>query len=778
MEEQILEMPVVVVHDLTVVPATTVHLNAKKAETIQAVETCLKDGCPVLIATMREPKQELTIDNLYPFGVVGQVKQLMRLAKDLVSVRIDAQKRARLLEITDGELYDKATVAICEENVSESLTPTEQEAYLKLLKDVLYRAEHIGGNVSEYMHEKLSKTDDIVMLLYTLCEYMNISVEKKQEILAQPDFRKRLDTFLLIANNEFQVLDIKSKLNEQLNHLVSDNQKEYVLREQMRAIKEELGEDDTDDDAKAYMDKLNALSLSDEVKERLMRDIKRFSNISPMSSESTVIRTYIETILSYPWGKKKKLTNRLSRAIQILDRDHYGLKKVKERVIDTLASQMLSKNMSGPILCLVGPPGTGKTSIAKSIAEATGRSYERICLGGVHDEAELRGHRKTYVGAMPGRVADAMIHAKNENPLILLDEVDKMSRDYKGDAEAALLEILDGEQNSHFVDHYFEVPLDLSNVLFIATANDAGEIAKPLLDRMEVIEVSGYTANEKLHIADCYLVTKQIKKNGLTKRQFKIDEEALEYIISAYTREAGVRQLERTIGRLTQKAARSILSGEVKSFHVTKEMLPKLLGPEKYRQDETDLADKVGSVTGLAWTSLGGETLEVEVNICAGRGNLKLTGNLGDVMKESANIALSYVRSLLCETNENENESVKPKKHFFEKHDIHVHVPEGAVPKDGPSAGVTMATAIYSAVTKCQIRGDIAMTGEITLRGNVLAIGGLKEKLLAAKKAGKKEVILPKKNEPDVAEIDDEILQGMKITYVSHVKEVISHARV
>ncbi len=791
MDRQQLEMPMVVVRGITLMPTTTVHFNAKKGETVQAVETCMKDNEPVFVVTMREEAEEIQKDNLYPIGVIGKVKQMIRVAKDIVSVRIEAVGRAELYEILMEEPYYRASVFACGSELDDSLDSVEREAYLELMRDILNKFEKDGEHKSKYLYDRLQKTEDIVSLLYTLSEYMDISYRKKLQILEKESLKERLDTFLLIARNELDINAIKEEMNDHLRKAVSDNQKEYVLREQMKLIKQELGEETTGDDAQDYMEQLARLKCPDEVREKLTRDIKRFSNISSMSSESTVLRTYIETLLSYPWGVRRRLSGNLNRAIQILDQEHYGLKNVKERVIDTLAVQMLSRDMDAPIICLVGPPGTGKTSIARSIARATNRKYERLCLGGIHDEAELRGHRKTYVGAMPGRVADAMIHAGSENPLILLDEVDKVSKDYKGDASAALLEILDSEQNSQFVDHYFEVPIDLSRVLFIATANDASKIPRPLLDRMEIIEVNSYTANEKLHIATQYLVGKQIKKNGLTKRQFKLEEEALELIISSYTKEAGVRNLERTIGKLCQKAARMIVLKEKKNVRIKAGMLADMLGPVKYRPDEKDIEDKVGSVTGLAWTAVGGDTLEVEVSISEGRGQLKLTGNLGDVMKESAAIALSHVQSLLLEekktrknkedgeSREKEQTDIKPLgigRHFFEKHDIHVHVPEGATPKDGPSAGITMATAIYSAVTGIPVRGDIAMTGEVTLRGKVLPIGGLKEKLLAAKMAGKTEVILPEKNQPNVAEIDGEITEGLTLTYVCHVTDVLYHA--
>lgn len=776
MDELILTMPMIVVHGLTVVPTTTVHFNAKKEETLQAATSAMRAKEPVFVVTMREDAEEVSRDNLYPIGVICEVKQLMKLSRDTVSVRIEAVSRARLEEIVEESPYYRVQVARFDDEKDNSVSEVEQEAYLELLKDVLTKVEEHKEHKSGYLYEKLKNTGDLLLLLYTLCEYMDLTYKKKQLILEQPDMKLRIETFLTIAKNELDVAEIKRNLNEELRQAVSENQKEYVLREQMKLIKQELGEENTGDDAADYMKRLEQLTCPDEVREHLTRDIKRFSNISSMSSESTVLRTYIETLLSYPWGIREALSKNLSKAIQILDADHYGLTKVKERVIDTLAVQMLSKDVQAPIICLVGPPGTGKTSIARSIARATGRRYERICLGGVHDEAELRGHRKTYVGAMPGRVATAMMHAKSENPLVLLDEVDKIGKDYKGDASAALLEILDSEQNRHFVDHYFEVPIDLSSVLFIATANDASLIPRPLLDRMELIEVNSYTANEKLHIAKQYLVEKQIRKNGLTKRQFKIEDEAVEKLITAYTREAGVRNLERMIGKLCQKAARNIVLGDAKSLRVKTSMLTTLLGPEKYREEQKRLEDKVGSVTGLAWTAVGGDTLEIEVNTLDGRGMLTITGNLGDVMKESAEIALSYVRGLLDSQRRAEDGKKTCGKRFFEKHDIHVHVPEGATPKDGPSAGVTMVTALYSAVTGIPVRGDIAMTGEITLRGHVLAIGGLKEKLLAAKMAGKTEVILPAKNKPNVEEIDPEILDGLLITYVEEIPEVLERA--
>ncbi len=545
------------------------------------------------------------------------------------------------------------------------------------------------------------------------------------------------------------------------------NQRDYVLREQLKVIRKELGEENTEDEGDRYQAWLSEVNPPKAVREKLEKEIKRFRSLAYASSESAVIRNYIETLLEYPWNQANEENRDLKKAIERLEGDHYGLTKIKERIIDYLAVRNLSGKKDAPILCLVGPPGTGKTSIARSIAASLNKEYGRIALGGVRDEAEIRGHRKTYIGAMPGRIVTAITKTGVNNPLILLDEIDKTSSDYKGDTSSALLEVLDGEQNVYFTDHYFEVPVDLSSVLFIATANDASAIPEPLRDRMELIEVNSYTENEKFHIAKLYLVSKQLEKNGLKKRQFKITDEAIYKIIRNYTREAGVRNLERLLGRLMQKAARGIVTEEFKSLKVTPKRLPELLGVEKYTTDNEDFADKVGVASGLAWTKVGGDTLKIEVNLLEGKGGLTLTGNLGDVMKESAQIALSFVRTL--------SEVKKLPDEYFEKHIVHVHVPEGATPKDGPSAGITMALAMYSALTNRPVSGRIAMTGEVTLKGNVLPIGGLKEKLLAAKNAGMNKVLVPAKNRKNVEELEYEITEGLEILYVSHMNEVIQN---
>ena len=579
---------------------------------------------------------------------------------------------------------------------------------------------------------------------------------------------ERYETLMRMLLSEINILSIKNEFQAKVKDQVDKNQKEYLLREQMKVIREELGEDHSQTDADHFLEELEKLEAKKEVKEKIRREIERFKNIGTGSSESAVARGYIETLLELPWEKASKDNKNLKNAEKVLDQDHYGLKKVKERMLEFLAVRNLTKKGESPIICLVGPPGTGKTSIAKSVAKALQKKYVRICLGGVRDEAEIRGHRRTYVGAMPGRIAAGLRSAGVKNPLMLLDEIDKVSSDYKGDTSSALLEVLDSEQNSKFRDHYVELPLDLSETLFIATANSVQGIPRPLLDRMELIEVDSYTQNEKMHIATEHLVKKQMKKNGLKKGQLSIKEDALEKVIRGYTKEAGVRGLERKIGEICRKAAREVYDGDQKKVTVTKKNLPKLLGREKYSYDMAGKTDEIGVVRGLAWTSVGGDTLEIEVNVMPGKGEFKLTGQLGDVMKESAQAGISYIRSV--------SKEYKIPKEFFKENDIHIHIPEGAVPKDGPSAGVTMATAMLSAITKRKVRANVAMTGEITLRGRVLPIGGLKEKTLAAKNAGIKTVLVPKKNQKDMDEIEDEIKQGLSIVYMETIKDALNAA--
>ncbi len=764
-----MNLPIVILQGLTILPKTTVHFEVKNRNSINAVDESLRGDQQVFMVTKREESETLKKEDLYPIGVICKVKQILRMGGEVVRVLIEAEERAELINISGEDPYIIGEVRVIEAYEEGELDQVSVDAYKRVLRDILRDFKRGDDRGSNLYFNRLLEIEDISELCYAVTEYINLTYDKKQLVLSSIPIKEQLDTLVYLADNEKDVRKIKNDVIEKAREHVSENQKEYVLREQMRAIREELGEENISDEAAEYLEKLKGMDIPDDAREHMEKEIKRFSNISSMSSESAVLRTYIETVLSYPFGVLNELSNDLTAATEILENDHFGLKKVKERVINSLAVMMLSPEAKAPIICLVGPPGTGKTSIAKSIARATGRSYERMSLGGVRDEAEIRGHRKTYVGAMPGRLVNAIKHSKCSNPLILLDEIDKVSSDYKGDVSSALLEVLDSEQNGSFMDHYMEIPIDLSKVLFIATANDPSMIPRPLLDRMEIIEVNSYTENEKLHIAKLFLVDKQIKKNGLKKKQFKIDEAAIEKLIDAYTKEAGVRELERTIGKLCQIAAKRIVSGEGKSLHVTEKKLKELLGVPKYMRDKEELSDKVGACTGLAWTSVGGDTLEIEVNVLDGRGALKLTGNLGDVMKESAEIALSHVRTILSAEK-------KLPKSFFEKHDIHVHVPEGATPKDGPSAGITMTTAIYSAVTGKKVRGDIAMTGEVTLKGKVLPIGGLKEKLLAARLAGKKEVLVPYQNKPNVSEIDPEIYGSMKLTYVKTTADVLKIA--
>ncbi|MGN0153971.1 MAG: endopeptidase La [Lachnospiraceae bacterium] len=762
------QIPMMVLRDMVIMPGTSVHFDIQREVSINAVNYAMENNEDMFVVTA---KSSLTEDNiskeqLYSVGTVVMVKQILKLPKGLIRVLIVGKKRAFLNAFYDEDKYYKADISEMEDN-EDGLPDTERTARVRIIKDVLKQCEKNRIIPNEVTRTALNRISNLKLLVDLTAEAVPMQIEEKQQILETPDLEERVEKLLTVLLNEITISNIRIEIGDKLKDCVNKNQREYVLREQLKVIKEELGEENTEDEGDHYVSLLEQVNPPAEVREKLEKEIKRFRSLPYSSSESAVIRNYIETLLDYPWNREGKDNRNLKKAIDQLEKDHYGLEKIKERIIDYLAVRNLSGRKDAPILCLVGPPGTGKTSIARSIATALHKEYGRIALGGVRDEAEIRGHRKTYIGAMPGRIVSAIAKTGVNNPLILLDEIDKTSSDYKGDTASALLEVLDGEQNAYFRDHYFEVPVDLSNVLFIATANDVSSIPEPLRDRMEMIEVNSYTENEKFHIAKLYLLPKQLKKNGLGARQFKITDEALYKIIRNYTREAGVRNLERIIGQLMQKAARGLLTEEYKSLRVTPKKLPELLGVEKYTMDSSDFTDKVGVVTGLAWTKVGGDTLQIEVNLLEGKGALTLTGNLGDVMKESAQIALSYVRTL--------PEIKKLPEEYFEKHIVHVHVPEGATPKDGPSAGITMALAMYSALVNRPVNGRLGMTGEVTLKGRVLPIGGLKEKLLAAKNAGMKKVLVPSDNRKNIEDLEAEITEGMEIVYVSHMEEVISN---
>lgn len=758
-------IPMLILREMVLMPGTTVHFDIQQVNSINAVNEAMQNNSMLFVVTAKVSpvSTDLTTDQVYSVGTLAIVRQILKLPKGQVRILLNGVERAELKSIVNGQQYHTAEVVAIEDETD--MSKEEQTARVRIIRDLLKQCiKNRVGN--ENAVKALNKLRNLKTLIDLTTEAVPIPFVAKQQVLEEVDLEKRSETLISILVNEIEIMRIRDEISEKLKDCVSQNQREYVLREQMKLIRKELGEENAEDEGDHYENELNKINPPQEVREKLEKEIKRFRSLSYSSSESAVLRNYIETLLEYPWSTEGEDNQDLQKAIDILEKDHYGLNKIKDRIIDYLAVRNLSGRKDAPILCLVGPPGTGKTSIAKSVARALNKEYGRIALGGVRDEAEIRGHRKTYIGAMPGRIVSTIKRTKVNNPLILLDEIDKTSSDHKGDVSSALLEVLDGEQNSKFVDHYFEVPVDLSKVLFLATANDVSTIPAPLLDRMELIEVNSYTENEKFHIAKLYLVKKQLKKNGLLAKQFKITDEAIYKLIRSYTREAGVRRLEQNIERLMQKAARGILTGEYQSLRVTPKKLPELLGVEKYNKDNNDYTDKVGVVCGLAWTKVGGDTLKIEVNLLDGKGGLTLTGNLGDVMKESAQIALSYVRTL--------PDVKKLPEEFFEKHTIHVHVPEGATPKDGPSAGITMALAIYSTLMNRPVNGRLAMTGEVTLKGNVLAIGGLKEKLLAAKNAGMTKVLVPAENRKNVEELESEITDGLGIVYVSHMDEVIS----
>ena len=758
-----MNMPAVALRGLTILPGMIAHFDISRERSLRAVEEAMEQDQKIYLVTQRNvDSEDPTQEDLYQMGIVADIKQVVRLQNDVVRILVDGISRAALLGFTGNEKYLEAEICYCDSN-ADSLPEDLREAMLLGVREAFHRYAAVVGKISKELIRQIDQYEDLEKLIDYVTNNLPVSYELKQQVLEAEDINDRYQVIVSLLLSQVEVISIKNELQKKVKVRVDKHQKEYVLREQLGVIREELGEN-ADSEADEYEKKLSELDAPDYVKEKTKKEIKRFRNMSSSSSESTVERGYIETVLELPWNRMSVDNKDLDHAAQVLDDDHYGLKDVKERILEFLAVRNLTSKGESPIICLVGPPGTGKTSIARSIASALEKKYVRISLGGVRDEAEIRGHRKTYIGAMPGRIVNGLRQAGVSNPLMLLDEIDKVSSDYKGDTSAALLEVLDSEQNCRFRDHYIEMPVDLSEVLFIATANEVSGIPKPLLDRMELIEVSSYTENEKFHIAKEHLVEKQKSKNGIKKEQLTITDSALKDIIRLYTREAGVRSLERTIGKLCRKAAREIFKDSEAAVKVTKTNLKTYLGNPKYSPEKKNDRAEGGIVRGLAWTSGGGVTLEVEVNVLPGKGELVLTGKLGDVMKESAQAALSYVRSI--------SEGYGIDAEFYTKHDIHIHIPEGAVPKDGPSAGITMATAMLSAITDRAVRADVAMTGEITLRGRVLPIGGLKEKLLAAKVIGIKTVCIPKDNEKDLEEISKEITDGMEIVPVERFSQV------
>ena len=776
MENELMSLPMVALRGLAVLPEQVTHFDVSREKSVQAITQAMKKDQKIFLVMQKkveveEPKES----DLYRIGCIATVKQIVKLPGNMKRVLVSGEQRAGLSWIESEEPYFQVAVKIlpdfCKPEDRELLeNPINEEGMVRGLRELFRDYMSKNPKLAKELAMMIEEIKSLRVMVDTIAANLPMDYEDTQKVLEEQDILQRYEDISLRVVNEMRVLSVKEELQKKVKERVDKNQREYILREEMKLIREELGEDTLQTDAEEFEQAVKDLDASCEVKEKLAKEIKRFKSQMASPAESGVVRTYIETMLEMPWNKRCEENLDIKAAKEKLDEEHYGLEKVKDRILEFLAVRILTSKGQTPILCLAGPPGTGKTSIARSLAEALGRPYVRISLGGVRDEAEIRGHRKTYVGAMPGRIATALRNAKVKNPLMLLDEIDKVSNDYKGDTFSALLEVLDSEQNDKFRDHYLEVPIDLSEVLFVTTANTLQTIPRPLLDRMEVIEINSYTENEKIHIAQRHLIPKQLKSHGLSEEQLSISKKALQKIATVYTREAGVRQLERKIVGICRKSAREILEDNKKCIKVTERNLEHYLGKEIYQFQKANEQDEVGIVRGLAWTSVGGDTLQIEVNVMPGEGEILLTGQLGDVMKESARAGISYIRSVSKEHGIDEK--------FFKEHDIHIHIPEGAVPKDGPSAGITMATAIMSAVTGRKVRADLAMTGEITLRGRVLPIGGLKEKLLAAKNAGMKTVLVPAKNERDVEEISTEITKGLEIKFVTHMNEVLKEALV
>lgn len=770
MTNQNIVLPAIALRGTTILPGMIVHFDVSRERSVKAIEAAMLHDQKIFLVTQIDPEVESPdLAGVYHVGTIAYIKQVVKLPQNLLRVLVEGTGRATLVKFEQEFPFIRSEITPVDEEEMQMPEPV-MEAMHRSLKELFHRYCMENGKVSKELVARILNIDNVEELVEQIAVNIPLSYQNKQKILEALTLEERYEVLGAILGNEIEIMQIGRDLQKKVKARIDKNQREYILREQLKLIREELGEDNTADDAEEFKKKLQELQAGDEVKEKIGKEIERFKNTNSNVSENAVLRGYIETMLALPWEKKSTDSDDLKEAWKVLQEGHYGLKDVKERVMEFLSVRKLTHKGKSPILCLVGPPGTGKTSIARSIAEAMHKKYVRICLGGVRDEAEIRGHRKTYVGAMPGRITAALQQAGVSNPLMLLDEIDKTSSDYKGDTSAALLEVLDPEQNSRFMDHYIEVPQDLSEVLFIATANDVQGIPRPLLDRMELIEIAGYTENEKEHIAKEHLIPKQMEENGIEKGKLTIQSAALKKIINNYTKEAGVRNLERTIGQICRKTARLIMEEDKKKVTVTSKNLSDFLGKEHFNYLMANKKDEIGISRGLAWTQVGGDTLQIEVNVMPGKGELMLTGQLGDVMKESAQAGITYIRSIASD--------YKVEPEFFQENDIHVHIPEGAVPKDGPSAGITMATAILSAIIKKPVRADLAMTGEITLRGRVLPIGGLKEKLLAAKYAKIKEVLVPAENKPDIQELDKEITDGLTITFVSSMKEVLNKALV
>ena len=769
MDNETRSLPMVALRGLTIMPEMIVHFDVSRERSIAAIQQAMVEEQEIFLVAQKSIETENPgQDDVYETGTVASVKQLIKLSKKVVRVLVEGKNRAVLKKIEETDPYLRAEVEVLGEQEITIPDDLNAEAMMRGLKEIITEYAAKNGKISKESVAEILDITDLKRLVNEVAANIPLKYKDQQELLEELDFWSRYEKLSLKLVNEMQIMEIKEELQRKVKNKVDKHQKEYLLREQLKVIREELGEDTTFSDADEFEEACSKLDAPEEVKEKLHKEIGRFKNTIGSQAENGVIRTYIETILEMPWNKRAEDNTDINYAKEVLEADHYGLEQVKERILEFLAVRILTQKGESPILCLVGPPGTGKTSIAKSLARSLKKPFVRISLGGVRDEAEIRGHRKTYVGAMPGRIANGIRTAGVKNPVLLLDEIDKVSTDYKGDTFSALLEVLDSEQNSKFRDHYLEVPLDLSEVTFITTANTLQTIPRPLLDRMEIIEISSYTENEKLHIAIEHLIPKQLEKHGITNEQLSFSKKAIWKIAHNYTKEAGVRQLEREIGNICRKAAKELLTTEKEKITVTDRNLHKFLGKEKYSYQMANAAPEVGIVRGLAWTSVGGDTLQIEVNVMPGKGEIILTGQLGDVMKESARAGISYIRSV--------SKKYAIAEDFFEKHDIHVHIPEGAVPKDGPSAGITMATAMLSAVTGKKVRADLAMTGEITLRGRVLPIGGLKEKLLAAKNAGIQTVLIPKENTADVEELSSEITKGLEIIPVETMEEVLKKA--